>query len=88
MSKRPGRIGTRVGRIRDWLAASATATATHARGCVETAQATDQVLFTIWYMVCAVSGPVWEEFREAEKETKAALEEVAAPKAAVAKPQA
>ena len=28
------------------------------------------ILITIWYMVCAVSGPVWEEFREAEKEEK------------------
>jgi uncharacterized BrkB/YihY/UPF0761 family membrane protein len=38
-------------------------------------------------MVCAVFGPVWEEFRQAEKERKAALE-VAAPEAAVAEPHA
>jgi uncharacterized BrkB/YihY/UPF0761 family membrane protein len=38
-------------------------------------------------MVCAVFGPVWEEFRQAEKERRAALE-VAAPEAAVSEPQA
>ena len=39
-------------------------------------------------MVCAVFGPVWEEFREAEKQRNAAETPTPAPDAAAAEPQA